>query len=211
MRQRIPATLRGRNIQLAEKECAVCGEPFQMPAALTSKYSTCSDGCTSARRRKPAIVRTCGECGCQFTPGNKGARGEVTLFCSNPCRLAALQRVPRPTKGQGQGWLDDEGHVVLVLWNHGQRREVRRSRMVMEDAIGRPLTRTEVVHHINLIPDDDRPENLWLCRNQAEHMRIHAFTAHLQATNLVALPKASGWQPTATGEDQMVSGEQQVI
>lgn len=43
----------------------------------------------------------------------------------------------------------------------------------MEKAIGRPLRRGEVVHHINEDGQDNRPANLVLCKNQAHHFRLH--------------------------------------
>lgn len=46
-------------------------------------------------------------------------------------------------------------------------------RFVMEQVIGRYLTPKEVVHHKNEIPTDNSPENLVLCKNQTEHIKIH--------------------------------------
>lgn len=45
-------------------------------------------------------------------------------------------------------------------------------RHIMEQIIGRPLTSREVVHHINGIRSDNRPENLMLM-DRAEHTRVH--------------------------------------
>ena len=49
---------------------------------------------------------------------------------------------------------------------------VKRSRVVMEEAIGRYLKPEEVMHHINGIRDDDRLENLMLFENGSQHQRI---------------------------------------
>ncbi|KZS63070.1 hypothetical protein A4G28_04350 [Mycobacterium ostraviense] len=46
-------------------------------------------------------------------------------------------------------------------------------RIVMEQKIGRRLTKTEVVHHINHVRDDNRPENLMLFASHSEHLRHH--------------------------------------
>ena len=50
---------------------------------------------------------------------------------------------------------------------------VKRSRLVMEKKLGRYLKPEEVVHHINRIRDDDRPENLKLFSNIGSHTSFH--------------------------------------
>ena len=45
---------------------------------------------------------------------------------------------------------------------------------VMERVIGRSIIRGEVTHHINGDKSDDSPENLLLCKNSSEHIKIHA-------------------------------------
>ncbi len=51
-------------------------------------------------------------------------------------------------------------------------------RIVMEQMIGRPLKRGEVVHHINGVRDDNRPENLQLFASQSAHRKHHAEMDH---------------------------------
>jgi hypothetical protein len=46
---------------------------------------------------------------------------------------------------------------------------VMEHRLVVAQAIGRPLTRTEVVHHVNHDPQDNRLENLELFANNRDH------------------------------------------
>lgn len=47
--------------------------------------------------------------------------------------------------------------------------------LVMESAIGRYVTKTEQVHHINNKRHDNRLENLKLCKNDADHKAQHAL------------------------------------
>lgn len=43
-------------------------------------------------------------------------------------------------------------------------------RVVMEKIIGRPLLKTEIVHHINKNTFDNRPENLQICCSIKDHL-----------------------------------------
>lgn len=45
-------------------------------------------------------------------------------------------------------------------------------RLVAEAKLGRKLQADEIVHHLNGIVSDNRPENLLVC-TQAEHCRMH--------------------------------------
>lgn len=63
-------------------------------------------------------------------------------------------------------------------------------RRVMEEKLGRPLRKGEVVHHINGVPDDNRPENLELAASNGEHQAYfhgaRVWTAQI-SLRLVAL------------------------
>uniref|UniRef100_A0A6H1ZGG0 Putative homing endonuclease n=1 Tax=viral metagenome TaxID=1070528 RepID=A0A6H1ZGG0_9ZZZZ len=53
------------------------------------------------------------------------------------------------------------------------RRVVPQQVLVVEKIIGRYLSGDEIVHHINGIKDDNRPENLYLFSDDREHQRYH--------------------------------------
>lgn len=78
--------------------------------------------------------------------------------------------VPRRRRGQPVGKFrkrdgvltDPDGYVLLRRPDHpfGVNGYVRRSRLIMERSLGRPLAPGEVVCHLNGDKADDRPENL---------------------------------------------------
>jgi hypothetical protein len=69
-----------------------------------------------------------------------------------------------------------KGYVYIYNPNHPRASSsgyVHRSHLAMEKHIGRYLTPKEVVHHINGIKNDDRPENLKLFTNTSSHTKFH--------------------------------------
>lgn len=60
-----------------------------------------------------------------------------------------------------------------VTYNReGYPRLKRKAHAVAEEKLGRTLQKGEIVHHINGIKDDDRPENLAII-TQSEHIKLH--------------------------------------
>lgn len=78
-------------------------------------------------------------------------------------------------KGDGGGriliWVGDD-HPFAVMRN--SRSYVLRSRLVMAEHLGRPLTDDEVVHHEGDV-DDDREKMLRLFPDNGEHTKYHAM------------------------------------
>lgn len=83
--------------------------------------------------------------------------------------------------GNKRGWktgnLIQNGYVLVNSPNHPNKNAqgngyVKRSRLVMEEHLGRYLSRDEHVHHLNEIRDDDRIENL-VIMTRSEHIGLH--------------------------------------
>lgn len=70
---------------------------------------------------------------------------------------------------KGGTFIDKDGYVRV----RGEGRNRLEHRLVIESALGRPLTKTEVVHHINGVKTDNRAENLLVC-SASQHREIHA-------------------------------------
>lgn len=73
-----------------------------------------------------------------------------------------------PANPNWKGSYLGKGYVMV---SQPGRRAIPEHRLVMEKVLGRPLLRSEVVHHINGVKTDNRPENL-----EIHGTRTHAMT-----------------------------------
>jgi len=76
---------------------------------------------------------------------------------------------------KSQKWRISNGY--RVKWKGHQR--IYEHHLIMEKHIGRKLKRSEVVHHINNIRDDNRIENLMLFPNNKAHLAYHNYLRKL--------------------------------
>jgi hypothetical protein len=117
----------------------------------------------------------------QLTVAQIGAiLGVSSKAVNKACKRFGLKMRRRgPKNGPAHpGWkggvtIDKDGYVLRYRPNHPAANSngyVREHRLVMEAMIGRPLLREEVVHHVDDDPANNRPENLVLFRNNAEHL-----------------------------------------
>ena len=88
-------------------------------------------------------------------------------FCSDRCRGDAKMGDKHPRYKGGRSINKTSGYASKSILG----RSVMEHRHVMEVHLGRPLLRTEHVHHINGDRSDNRLENLELHSSQTDHLR----------------------------------------
>lgn len=74
------------------------------------------------------------------------------------------------------GRYEGSGYIRIKLPSHPRaniRGYVLEHIVVAEHKIGRPLKPGEEIHHINGNGTDNRPDNLMVCKDRAEHTLIH--------------------------------------
>lgn len=130
------------------------------------------DGTPLARLRtssKKKILRTCDRCGREDTVeyrsvyGSRHKRGKDQDYCRKCTNLIANanRKAPRPYSSNGYLYIQKGGKQVPV------------HKLLVEENIGRELEPYEVVHHVDGNKKNNRLENLFLCRNQKEHVALH--------------------------------------
>lgn len=108
--------------------------------------------------------------------------------CSDKCRWM-LQSGDKNVNWSGNS-KKHNGYIWIYMPKHPRsyKGRVPAHRLVMENEIGRYLTKDEVVHHINGIKDDNRIDNLCLC-SKSEHSDAHnsviSLLKHLLDDNVI--------------------------
>ena len=155
----------------AEKECPQCGDIFK---PITSSHTEdgmsmhCSKKCYN-ESQKTGEEKSCLNCGVLFytTPSHNN------VCCSLKCKSEHFRGALAPGWKNGQFVTEATGHK-FVAFERPDRvgKYVAEHRMVVMREIGRLLERWEYVIHINNVPDDNRPENLYVCGTNSQFSKI---------------------------------------
>lgn len=169
---------------IVEYDCQWCGvhvRKRRSPATMRGNAGRfCSQQCNGAARKgtgtgpKPNHEFDCVVCG-KHCHVYRSPSAQAPVTCSLEC-TGIKQRGDGNGSFSGGRHIADTGYVRILCPLHPEadsRGYVYEHRLVMERKIGRRLRRGEVVHHINRVRADNRPENLQLFASHSEHLKHH--------------------------------------
>ncbi len=146
-----------------EYECVICKKNVvireSLARASNQKTQTCGFECYKKYIKKNPLF--CAWCKKEFIP-----RDHRTKTCSRECCTKYCTENGIRKK---RGYWYENGYKILYKPNGGQ---IREHVYVIEQKYGRKLQKNEVVHHLNNIRDDNRPENLVIMK-RGEHSIFH--------------------------------------
>jgi len=163
-------------VRYVVRSCEVCTVRFSRPRSAVTKGRGrfCSVECS--HKVKGKVQRVCEICQAPFEKYAYFIKMGKGRFCSVACRSK---------------WLSAEHHG---MWNGGRSNSHGYARisvgaakyrgehiLVAERALGHPLPRGAVVHHVNENKQDNRPANLVICQDVSYHQLLHARLRVLQA------------------------------
>jgi hypothetical protein len=145
----------------------------------------------SSPYRVPYEIKECA-CGCGETFQAKiywknGEHKVKKYIAGHHARTEEKKKISRETikiaakkaheTQHGYGHHSFKGHLSKVrgrwIFRCRDGTDIPWARIVMMNMIVRDLEQEEIVHHINGIKDDDRPENLMLFSSASEHIKWH--------------------------------------
>ena len=155
-----------------DKACAYCDSFF--PATRSAHESNdgytryCSVRCKDDARKRGTEHR-CLNCAAMFylAPSTEARRGGGGC-CSTDCQRAYYVGA-RSAEFKG-GYVHENGDHMTQLVRPGYAgKYIGDHRLVASREIGRLVTRSEYVIRLNRNPDDNRPENLFICESNSEY------------------------------------------
>lgn len=127
----------------------------------------CSVSCYRKSCRTKATVE-CLNCGIKFKKFLSFLKRHKRSFCSKRC-MGLYWTGPKSPSWKRGWFIGKNGYKVVRI---GGKRFYEH-RIFMEQHIGRKLKSSEVVHHLNGNPLDNRMRNLMLFKTHSDHMKHH--------------------------------------
>lgn len=139
------------------------------------------DNCARERRRtyhsqydKYTRRKPCPECGSTI-----GLRASLCRPCENKTRVTRYLGEKNPN-WQGGRIVDNQGYAHVRVKPSGPNPYRREHHVVWEETHGKPLPKRWVVHHLNGVRDDNRPENLLGISRRDHHIQHEAYRVRIR-------------------------------
>ena len=101
------------------------------------------------------------------------------LWKNEEFRKKTIQNNTGETSGRWKGGRVKEGggYTMIRIYSEHPRKKtngyVMEHILIAEKILGRFVKKEEHIHHINEVKSDNRPENLYLFKNNSDHMSYH--------------------------------------
>lgn len=180
--------------------CHTCGKEFrhrkrpdrEVKFCSTSCYHFSTKGGTPWNKNKTGLQIAWNK-GIPMRESTKkklsDARKGNPLYIKNGIKNGFKKGQTSPRKGKGKRYVMVKGYRKLLIPDYPRadtKGYVYEHIVVAEKYLNRSLIKDEVVHHINGIKTDNRPENLFIFQCNKEHLLHHGFIR-----NKKELPKTS--------------------
>ncbi len=152
--------------EIFSKPCIICGETIYKTGKMSIEYwngrKFCSEECFHKDQKMKGGNITSFKKGCKINLGRK--RSDIAGPNNNNWHGGV-----RNSKSSKYIFVMNKSHPFA-----SQRGYTAQHRLIVESIIERYLYPEEKVHHINRIKKDNNPENLYIFRNDSDHMFYHS-------------------------------------
>ena len=175
-------------------KCNFCDKQFSTIISYVKRGGGkfCSIKCF---RLSHNTVKKCKTCKKEFTLQNCRTKNRPANFCSRECWNKSRfgthlskkhkDKISKAHTGKSRASTpyfkgriyQSNGYVLLFKPEHpfsSKQNYILEHRFIAEQKLNRFLTDKEIIHHINGIRDDNRPENLHLFPNISAHRKCHS-------------------------------------
>lgn len=154
------------------------------------RFCRCECGRPLKKDSKGRMPKFHKECFFPGRPLSEGVKRYLSLRAREPRRIAIssanIKKLHAEVKAgirkpghyiDGVSRCRDDGYIQILQRGHlraNKKGYVLEHILAMELSLQRQITKEEVVHHINRIRYDNRPENLQVLPSAQAHMRLHS-------------------------------------